>query len=331
MNRKNIQNKIKRKIDDWCNSINDEELVKKIKQDVVVTGGCITSMLLNEDINDFDIYFKTKETTYEVAKYYIDKWKVKHKEDKDIHVFNAKEDYIKFVEKYYEVYYKGNEEKSLEEIYEEIGEYYDDRVTIYIPSKGVVGDFRDMSEFENFKSKSFENKIQQIEEKKNNKKKYVPVFMSSNAITLSDDIQIIIRFFGSPEEIHENFDFIHCQNYYVYSENKLFTSVESLEATLSKELIYHGSKYPLCSLIRLRKFIKRGWYINAGQILKIALNLQEFDLSDVNVLRDQLIGADSAYFLGIIFMIKRDLAENRIKQDDINYSYICELIDKVFN
>ena len=57
-----------------------------------------------------------------------------------------------------------------------------------------------------------------------------------------------------------------------------------------------GSKYPLCSIIRTRKFIQRGYTINAGQYLKMAMQLNELDLKDVSVLQDQLIGVDSAYF-----------------------------------
>ena len=57
----------------------------------------------------------------------------------------------------------------------------------------------------------------------------------------------------------------------------------------------------------MRKFINRGWYISAGQILKMSMNLQEFDLSNVEVLKDQLTGVDSLYFQWLINIIKEDL------------------------
>jgi len=109
----------------------------------------------------------------------------------------------------------------------------------------------------------------------NNDKKYKPIFLSTNAITLSGKIQIIIRFFGEPEEIHKNYDYVHCTNYWTSWNNELVTTVKALEAILAKELVYVGSKYPLCSIFRMKKFITRGWTINTGQILKMVMQLNE--------------------------------------------------------
>ena len=70
MKRKTINAVISKKINDWLSSIEDKGLIEKLKNNIIVTGGCITSMLLNEDVNDFDIYFKTKDITKAVAEYY---------------------------------------------------------------------------------------------------------------------------------------------------------------------------------------------------------------------------------------------------------------------
>jgi hypothetical protein len=89
-----------------------------------------------------------------------------------------------------------------------------------------------------------------------------------------------------------------------------------------------GSKYPLCSIIRTRKFINRGWHINAGQYLKMCLQLNELDLNNIDVLEDQLIGVDSAYFMMLI-----DSIRNKQLTDDnfeLNNSYIISIIDKIF-
>ena len=47
---------------------------------------------------------------------------------------------------------------------------------------------------------------------------------------------------------------------------------------LARQLVYQGSKYPICSMIRTRKFLQRGWHINAGQYLKMAFQVSELDL-----------------------------------------------------
>ena len=79
-----------------------------------------------------------------------------------------------------------------------------------------------------------------------------------------------------------------------------------------------------------RKNIERNISINAGQILKICLNLQDFDLNNVDVLKDQLMGVDSLYFTWLIKAIHQDLNDKEIKEDEINSHYIIELIDKIF-
>src|SRR3546814_17023564 len=126
---------------------------------------------------------------------------------------------------------------------------------------------------------------------------YRPVFMSTNAITLSDKIQIVLRFYGEADAIHENYDFVHCTNYWTSKDANLTLRQPALESLLCKELRYVGSKYPVCSVIRLRKFIRRGWVINAGQILKMMMQVSELDLTNPAVLQDQLTGVDSAYFI----------------------------------
>src|SRR3546814_939057 len=50
---------------------------------------------------------------------------------------------------------------------------------------------------------------------------YRPVFMSTNAITLSDKIQIVLRFYGEADAIHENYDFVHCTNYWTSKDANL--------------------------------------------------------------------------------------------------------------
>lgn len=97
---------------------------------------------------------------------------------------------------------------------------------------------------------------------------------------------------------------------------------------MNKELRYVGSKYPLCSIIRTRKFINRGWKINAGQYLKMCMQLNEFNLKDIKVLEDQLVGVDSGYFAMLIDTLQRK------KENDPNFTiendYVVSIINKIF-
>lgn len=314
MKAKTISSIINKKIKDWIDSIEDENVQKLVRNNTIVTGGCIASMLLNEDVNDFDVYFKNKETALAVAKYYVARFKVKNKKGIDCPIFieNQYEDRVKIVIKSAGVASENGTDKEYEyfETNPDDSDNASQYVTDIMTDSGEIEDaYEDLNE-----------KAQEIEDGP----KYRPIFMSTNAITLSHRIQIIIRFFGSPEEIHENYDFVHCTNYWASWDSKLYLNKPALEAILARELRYVGSKYPLCSILRMRKFIKRGWTINAGQILKAALQLNDMNLHEPSVLEDQLVGVDSAYFAEIIKKTKERDPEK------IDRAYLIEVIDRLF-
>ena len=78
----------------------------------------------------------------------------------------------------------------------------------------------------------------------------------------------------------------------------------------------------------MRKFIQRGWTINAGEILKMVFQLNSMDLTDIHVLEEQLIGVDTAYFRQLIDALKTR------KENDKDFvptqTYITTLVDKIF-
>jgi hypothetical protein len=154
--------------------------------------------------------------------------------------------------------------------------------------------------------------------------KYRLSCISVNAISLTDDIQIVVRFHGSPEEIHKTFDFIHATNYFTF-ENGLVLNKEALTSLLEKQLHYQGSLYPLTSVIRTKKFLKRGWNINAGEYLKILFQVSRLDLTDINVLYEQLVGVDVAFFSKLVEIL------STIPKEKYTDGYINTLIDRVFN
>jgi hypothetical protein len=198
-----------------------------------------------------------------------------------------------------------------------------DRVLIRVQSSGMVGDLVETS------SEDLRADIDPyVEEEELKKEKYRPIFISTNAITLSDKIQIVVRFFGSVEEIHKNYDYIHTTCSYDFSKGLVELPSKALEAIINKELFYQGSRYPLASIIRSRKFIQRGWTINAGQYLKMALQLNDMDLKDPEVLEDQLVGVDSYYFSQFIESLRIK------KEEDPNFSidttYLIEVINRIF-
>jgi hypothetical protein len=291
MIRKTISSIISRKVLAWAESITDEALRSEVLKGTIVTGGCITSMLLDEPVKDFDIYFTSKDLAYNVATYYANIYNTTHNDDS-------------------------------RSVGVEVTP--DERVKIVISSTGVAGSVPD-DEIEDTEDVVGGN--DKVKEEASKKNEYKPVFFSSNAITLSDKIQLVIRFYGDPDTIHGNYDFVHCTNYWSSVDHQLVLRPEALEMTLCKRLKYIGSKYPLCSVIRTRKFIKRGWNIDAGQYIKMIFQLSRLDLCDIEVLKDQLIGVDSAYFARLITALEEYKANNDAPITD---SYVCQLVDKIF-
>lgn len=361
MKKRTIQKVIEDKMLDWMNTL-PVEIQEYVGSKIVVTGGCIASMFLREQVNDYDLYFRNIKAATMVSRHYCNKWTEENNAQrkaghvvKDIEpvlriTFSDDTSDDKAVRKFLD---KLNPELSkvlgstdhegrtralvhpkdtaLDDLLES-GWFIMKRVEIFIQSQGFVGENPD-EEYDYFEGREVGSAEDFIEKSLVNEEglnaqgeKYRTVFMSSNAITLSDKIQIVIRFFGEPSEIHDTYDFIHATNYWTKKDG-LVTNTRALEALLAKELVYSGSKYPLASIFRTRKFIKREWTCHVGNFVKMAMQLNEMDLNNPDVLEEQLTGVDAAYLFQIIRAVKQK------RKDDPNFefnsTYICTLVDRM--
>ena len=67
---KTIQKTIEKKLNQWLITITDDILRKDIKDNLLVSGGSITSMLMNEPVNDYDVYLMDIDVVKRTAEYY---------------------------------------------------------------------------------------------------------------------------------------------------------------------------------------------------------------------------------------------------------------------
>ena len=193
MDKRVIKGILSRKHKELCASIKDEEVRKLVMKNSIVTGGVIVSMLINEEVNDFDYYFTDFKTVEAVAKYYVNEFNRLHPDKSNGKTTKA---YLKI---------EG------------------DRVKIEIKSAGIIGENTDESQYEYFEGRPIEEGEEYVSQaigetlteadeidgsilEDEKKEKYRPVFLTDNAITLSDKIQIVIRFHGDADKIHENYD-----------------------------------------------------------------------------------------------------------------------------
>lgn len=312
---KTIKSILRNKVNAWLETIDDEDLRDACRKEAIVTGGSIASMLLGEPVNDFDIYFRTKATVKRVADYYVAKFAATKSDQGGVAVpFFVEEltdlagkDRVRIVVKSAGV--ASDEQSSDYQYFEgradhEAGEYIDEAFDPLSSVKDIIDPAKEQVAGEGLD--------------------YSPAFLSSNAISLRGKVQLSLRFYGDPEDIHASYDFAHCMNHWESGTSKLVLKPDALEALLSRTLVYHGSQYPLCSVIRSRKFIERGWRINAGQYLKMAMQISDLDLTDHVVLEEQLTGVDVAYFAEVIGKI-RDKDPERV-----DTAYLTEIIDRMF-
>ena len=296
---KTIQKTIKAKLEEWLATITDETLRKEVKDNLLVSGGCISSMLLGEPVNDFDIYLMNMDVLKKLAIYYTSGIKsIKLLDGREKESYN-------FIEEAgtaeSDINGNANWNVSLRNLKE-------DQIKLY---------------FEDSKSGLKVN--ENLEKEKLN---YTPLFFSPNAISLSNDLQIVLRFWGNAEQVHKTFDFVHATNYFTYKEG-LVRNLLAVESILTKQLKYQGSCYPLTSIIRVKKFLKKGFNITAGELLKIMFQISSLDLNNPDVLEEQLIGVDIAYF-GMVIEALRTKYESE-PDFKLTSEYINTLIDRIFS
>lgn len=209
MKSKTIEKILTCKFTKFVKSIEDEKVKELIKQNSLITGGAIASLFLTGEVNDYDIYFTNRETALAAANYFVDK-------------FNKSQNST-----------KQNDLKAIKIPPVSVIESPDGRIQISVKSAGAAAATEENVEegYQYFEGASSDaqaasNYVDNLTEYAKTwpgkgLDVYKPIFLSSNAITLSDDIQLIFRFYGDPKTIHDNYDFVHCTNYWTSSDSTL--------------------------------------------------------------------------------------------------------------
>ena len=186
MKAKQIEKLLTGVMNSLIDSINDDEIIHLLKNASYITGGCIPSMLMDEYVNDYDIYFTDHKYADEVKKYY--------------------------------------------------------------------------------------EKRKPTPERLKMNRVFEPKLITENAINLTDKIQLILKFAGSQKLVTSFFDWEHITSYFSLRDGLVLTD-NVYRLIVEKDLIYTGSNYPLSSLLRLRKFIKKGWTVSTKTMVHIVMDI----------------------------------------------------------
>lgn len=330
------------KVKDYLQSITDAEVRQIAADNILVCGGAIASMLSNEKVNDYDIYFKSFDAVKAIAEYYTNVFNTQRGElatsaaasCNPYVVVQDRQNIRGETEKRVLIYVKtagvASESQSEYHYFEQQSERSTDEFvsSAFVSESGEAFDEVSANDAVEaiYKAPDVNTAREMNEILKKNKGAYRPVFFTDNAITLSDKVQLVLRFHGSAEEIHRNYDFAHAMCCYDYSRNSLTLHPDALESILGRNLVYRGSLYPIASLFRIRKFMKRGWSITAGQMLKIVWQVNGLNLKDSEVLKEQLLGVDQVYMSQLIHALQNK--EAHVKVDS---AYIAKIVDEIFD
>jgi len=157
----------------------------------------------------------------------------------------------------------------------------------------------------------------------NRRVKVYPSYLSKNAISLSNGVQLIFRFVGEPKEVFTTFDYEHCKVYWRPNPlGLLLGSVHyegrSQESLAKNELIYTGNtRFVLSAISRLNKFIKRGWGVSPSSLLSLAVSASKVNWTDPVALEEELLGIYGIESKTLKIILGMCSEENKVDLDKI--------------
>ena len=107
------------------------------------------------------------------------------------------------------------------------------------------------------KDPSYMNEVEDVPDKYRDVAGADGKWITENAVTLKNHLQLIIKHYGSPEEIRKTFDFVHCMPYYDLWDDRLYISRRQYDCCVNKILEINNSTN--LTTWRENKFKERGY------------------------------------------------------------------------
>lgn len=102
---------------------------------------------------------------------------------------------------------------------------------------------------------------------------------------------IIYRFFETVEEIFNDFDFTCCMGALDTSTEEIVLHPDFLKHNAQRYISFNsGTAYPIVSLMRVQKYVEKGYTISRPQMLRIIMRCMELDITSWEQLEDHLGG-----------------------------------------
>jgi len=111
---------------------------------------------------------------------------------------------------------------------------------------------------------------------------------------------------GTPEQVIGGFDFTVCMGAVTVDGDFTFAP-DFFQHLAQRRLVFNiGTEFPICALYRTRKYIKRGFELSGIEAIKLALRIQNLDISDYKELRRQLMGIDTLFLKELTDSLKTE-------------------------
>ena len=153
--------------------------------------------------------------------------------------------------------------------------------------------------------REFEQLIKESDDSKDKQ-----LFSTANAITYryhNKIYQLINKYVSAdclvyqPEwtvaEILGNFDFTVCMAGFDCKNSQWVLYDNFLSDIAERRLVFNThSAYPICAMYRVLKYIKKGYELSGGELVKIALSINQIEMLTYKDLKEQLLGIDTLIF-----------------------------------
>jgi len=165
------------------------------------------------------------------------------------------------------------------------------------------------------------------------KKEYKDMSMTSNAYSFfrkknKTRIQLIRVFiFKDVNDIFGKFDFTVCMGAYDVSHSEFIFGERFFRDNSSKRLVINlETEYPLNTMLRIRKYLKKGYRITGMEMVKLGLAVNNLKIENHADLQHHLMGIDTMILQDFFDQNGEKVDDVILKQTEYNFS---EIIDKL--
>jgi hypothetical protein len=159
---------------------------------------------------------------------------------------------------------------------------------------------------------------------------------SFNAVTYknNDNVFQLIKlneFTTVPEVVIDKFDFTINQVAYDFEVDKFFIVDTFLKDLAARQLVFNNkTPYPIATLIRVEKYLNKGFNINPLELGKIALEVQNLSFNTMEELEEHFRGVDLSLLRDLFNTIEGDKDYNKEEFLVIMNDFLDQNLDNLF-